>query len=141
MSDVIGTADQTEIRLIRLRVHAETGEKPTADITLNVRGKECESRAEGDGLVDAAFQAIESILNSGCRLDLYSVKSITGGSDAQGEVTVRLIEPDDSRLVGGHGADTDIVVASARAYINAINKIMSDGKRLHPQRIAAAAAV
>ena len=141
VSDVIGTADQTEIRLIRLRVHAETGEKPTADITLNVRGKECESRAEGDGLVDAAFQAIESILNSGCRLDLYSVKSITGGSDAQGEVTVRLIEPDDSRLVGGHGADTDIVVASARAYINAINKIMSDGKRLHPQRIAAAAAV
>jgi 2-isopropylmalate synthase len=81
--------------------------------------------------VDAAFKAIEKIVHSGTELQLYSVNNITSGTDAQGEVTVRLAKG--GRIVNGQGADTDIVVASAHAYLNALNKLHSSSERAHPQ--------
>ena len=81
--------------------------------------------------MDASFKALESIVNSGAELQLYSVNNITSGTDAQGEVTVRLQKG--GRIVNGLGADTDIVVASAKAYIHALNKLHSKLERAHPQ--------
>ena len=81
--------------------------------------------------MDAAFKAIEKIVNSGAELLLYSVNNITSGTDAQGEVTVRLAKG--GRIVNGQGADTDIVIASAKAYLNALNKIHAKSERAHPQ--------
>ncbi|MDQ3960495.1 MAG: 2-isopropylmalate synthase, partial [Pseudomonadota bacterium] len=87
--------------------------------------------AQGSGPVDATFKAIEAIIQSGCNLQLFSVNNITTGSDAQGEVNVRLDQG--GRIVNGHGADTDIIVASAKAYINALNKVLATVERQHPQ--------
>jgi len=70
-------------------------------------------------------------VNSGAELLLYSVNNITSGTDAQGEVTVRLSRG--GRIVNGQGADTDIVVASAKAYLNGLNKLHSRHERAHPQ--------
>ena len=81
--------------------------------------------------MDASFKAIENIVHSGAELLLYSVNNITTGTDAQGEVTVRLAKGE--RIVNGQGADTDIVVASAKAYINALNKLHSKFERVNPQ--------
>jgi 2-isopropylmalate synthase len=72
------------------------------------------------------------MLQTGTRLQLYSVNSITGGTDAQGEVTVRVEK--EGRIVNGQGADTDIVIASAKAYVNALNKVLQPMERAHPQR-------
>ena len=85
----------------------------------------------GGGPVDASFKAIEAIANSDSKLQLYSVNSITSGTDAQGEVTVRLEK--DGKIVNGHGAHTDIVIASVKAYLNALNKIHQTINRKHPQ--------
>jgi len=82
--------------------------------------------------VDATYKAIEALVNSGADLKLYSVNNITSGTDSQGEVTVRLQLG--GRLVNGQGADTDIVIASAKAYINGCNKLMAVGERAHPQK-------
>jgi len=87
--------------------------------------------SEGGGPVDAAFKAIETIVDTGTQLQLYSVNAITSGTDAQGEVTVRLQK--DGRIVNGQGADTDIVIASAKAYIDACNNLMQSLDRAHPQ--------
>ncbi len=119
------------IRLLALKVCSETGETPRAEVTLLVDGEERQGEAEGSGAVDASFRAIESIVNSGCKLLLYSVNNITTGTDAQGEVTVR--QDHAGRIVNGQGSDTDIVIASARAYINGLNKVMDDSQRRHPQ--------
>jgi 2-isopropylmalate synthase len=80
--------------------------------------------------VDAAFKAIEKIDQSGGQLQLYSVNALTGGADAQGEVTVRLEKG--GRVVNGLGADTDIVIASAKSYVMAVNKLKSQARE-HPQ--------
>ena len=81
--------------------------------------------------MDAAFKAIEAIVASGSELLLYSVNAITTGTDAQGEVTVRLAK--EGRVMDGQGADTDIIVASAKAYLNALNKLQTSARRLNPQ--------
>ena len=120
-----------QFKLVSLRVCSETGETPNADITLNINGDERRASAAGGGPVDAAFKAIETIVNSGTELQLYSVNNITSGTDAQGEVTVRLEKG--GHIVNGQGADTDIVIASARAYVNALNKIIRPQGRAHPQ--------
>ena len=116
-------------RLVSLTAHSETGALPFAKIVLSEDGKE--KPAQGSGPVDASFKAIESLVNSGAELLLYSVNNITSGTDSQGEVTVRLSKT--GRIVNGQGADTDIVVASAKAYINALNKLHSKLERLNPQ--------
>ena len=118
-------------RLVALTAHSETGEKPFAKVVLTEDGTERRSEASGSGPVDAAFKAVESIVASGAELLLYSVNNITSGTDSQGEVTVRLNK--DGRIVNGQGADTDIVVASAKAYINALNKLHSKFERINPQ--------
>jgi len=119
------------VKLISLKACSETGETPQADVVLWIEGKEKQASSSGGGQVDAAFKAIEKLVNSGTELELYSVNNITSGTDAQGEVTVRLKL--NGRIVNGQGADTDIVIASAKAYINAINKIVGPEERAHPQ--------
>lgn len=130
VSDTISEVDE-QVRLIHLEVSSCMGEIPEAHILLNVAGEEREARAQGSGPVDATFKAIEQIVDSQTVLQLYSVNAITQGTDSQGEVTVRLEKA--GRIVNGNGADTDIVVASAKAYINALNLLLSNSVRAHPQ--------
>jgi len=125
-------SDHTEyFKLAYLQVCSQTGETPHAVIAVLDSGAEKRAEADGGGPVDAAFKAIEKIVNSGAELLLYSVNNITSGTDAQGEVTVRLAKG--GRIVNGQGADTDIVIASANAYLNALNKLHSKSERAHPQ--------
>lgn len=124
-------AENERVKLVGLKVCSETGETPNATITLNVDGDEMQASSPGGGPVDASFKAIESIIDSGTELQLYSVNNITSGTDSQGEVTVRLQK--NGSIVNGQGADTDIVIASAKAYINALNKILEPVDRQHPQ--------
>ena len=132
-TDVNLDAGNDNIKLVFLRVCSESGETPHARLALWVRGEERQAEADGGGPVDATFKAIESIVASGADLQLYSVNNITSGTDAQGEVTVRLEK--DGRIVNGQGADTDIVIASAKAYVNALNKILSAPAKAHPQLV------
>jgi 2-isopropylmalate synthase len=118
-------------RLVAMGAHSETGASPVARVILSVGGKERQADAQGGGPVDATFKAIEQIAKSETELLLYSVNNITSGTDAQGEVTVRLSKG--GRVVNGQGADTDIVVASAKAYLNALNKLDAGAVRSHPQ--------
>ncbi|HEY5995273.1 MAG TPA: 2-isopropylmalate synthase [Gallionellaceae bacterium] len=118
-------------RLVAMGAHSETGALPVARVILSVGGKERQADAQGGGPVDATFKAIEQVVKSETELLLYSVNNITSGTDAQGEVTVRLSKG--GRVVNGQGADTDIVVASAKAYLNALNKLDTGAERSHPQ--------
>jgi 2-isopropylmalate synthase len=131
ITDTIHDSNQERIKLVSMKVTSETGEIPNALVTLSVDSDEKQSQSHGSGPVDAIFKAIESIVHSGCDLQLYSVNNITTGTDSQGEVTVRVDKG--GRIINGHGADTDIVIASAKAYINAINKAMDSKERAHPQ--------
>jgi len=120
-----------KVKLVFLKVCSATGEVPRAAITLRIDEQEYSAEAEGGGPVDASFKAIECIAKSQTQLQLYSVNAITSGTDAQGEVTVRLERS--GRVVNGQGADTDIVIASAKAYINALNKLSQTAEKAHPQ--------
>ena len=126
---------QTEVdevyKLVTLEVTSKTGTKPEAKLTLTVNGEEKNVTATGSGPVDASFRAIEAVANSGTSLELYSVNAITSGTDSQGEVTVRLNQA--GRIINGHGADTDIVVASVKAYLDALNLMLANVGRAHPQ--------
>jgi 2-isopropylmalate synthase len=130
-SDEAVTPEDEHYKLVSLVAHSETGEKPYAKIVVSEGGRERKAEARGDGPVDAAFQAIESLAQSGAELLLYSVNNITTGSDSQGEVTVRLAK--DGRVVNGTGSDTDIVVASAKAYLSALSKMAAKTVRMNPQ--------
>jgi 2-isopropylmalate synthase len=124
--------DQVEqLKLVSLKVCSETGEVPTANLVISVAGEEKSATAQGAGPVDAAFVCIENMMQSGANLQLYSVNNITSGTDAQGEVNVRLERA--GRIVTGQGADTDIVVASAKAYLNALDRLQKPAERAHPQ--------
>jgi len=106
--------------LTALHVTSGTNETPTADVTLTIDGQEKAARGEGDGPVDAAYRTIAAITGTHSRLSAYIVQAISGGTDAQGSVTVKV--EDAGRTFTGQGADPDIVIASARAYLNALNK-------------------
>ncbi len=123
--------NEESFKLSYLHVASQTGETPHAEVTVAENGIERRADAVGGGPVDAAFKAIEKIVNSGAELLLYSVNNITSGTDAQGEVTVRLSKG--GRIVNGQGADTDIVIASAKAYLNGLNKLHANAERAHPQ--------
>ncbi len=118
-------------KLVSLEVASKTGEVPHAHLVLNIDGTEVTTDDQGSGPVDAAFKAIEKVAQSGATLLLYSVNAITQGTDSQGEVTVRLERG--GRMVNGNGADTDIVIASAKAYLNALNLMHLGTDRAHPQ--------
>ena len=119
------------VKLLSVSVCSETGETPKATVALSVNGEEKIAESVGGGAVDATFKAIESVINSQSELQLYSVNAITSGTDAQGEVTVRLEKA--GRIVNGQGADVDIVIASAKAYVNALNKLVAPDDKAHPQ--------
>jgi 2-isopropylmalate synthase len=108
-------------RFVSLAQHSETGEKPQSKIVLQVGGQECETSANGNGPVDATLNAIEQQAKSGAELLLYSVNAITTGTQSQGEVTVRLAKG--GRVVNGVGTDPDIIAASAKAYLAALNRL------------------
>jgi 2-isopropylmalate synthase len=130
VSDEAVTAEHEHWRLVWMQQASGTGERPHATIVLNEGGAERRAESAGDGPVDATFKAIESLAKSGSELLLYSVNAVTQGTESQGEVTVRLARG--GRIVNGVGADTDIIVASAKAYVSALNKLAS-GERLNPQ--------
>src|SRR5262250_456184 len=109
------------ITLKSFHVASGTDQVPTATVELEIEGKSLSQTGTGDGPVDAVYRTIAAITQTKSKLLMYVVKAITGGTDAQGEVSVRVQE--DGRTVSGHGADTDIITASARAYLNALNKL------------------
>ena len=131
LSDEAVTPETEHYKLTYSQVTSETGETPVARLTLSVGGEEKKGEATGSGPVDATFKAIESVINSGCELLLYSVNNITSGTDAQGDVTVRLSKG--GRVVNGSGAHTDIVIASVKAYLNALNRLHNEPAKLNPQ--------
>jgi 2-isopropylmalate synthase len=131
VTDTSLAAENECLKLVSLKVCSETGETPQADVTLMFNGQEVSGQASGSGPVDAVFKAIEKRVQSESQLLLYAVNSITSGTDSQGEVGVRLDRQ--GKIFNGQGADTDIVIASAKAYINALNKLMANDSRAHPQ--------
>jgi len=131
LSDGAVTSSEEHWKLVHMNQASGMGERPQASVVLSEAGKEHTAQAQGDGPVDATFKAIESVANSGAGLLLYSVNAITTGTESQGEVTVRLERG--GRIVNGLGADTDIVVASAKAYLAALNKLHDKTERINPQ--------
>ncbi|TAL27529.1 MAG: 2-isopropylmalate synthase [Nitrospirae bacterium] len=107
--------------LVNLSVSSGMKVEPRSGVAMKVKGKTVRKTAKGDGPVDATYKAIALITKTKSKLLKFEVKSITGGTDALGEVIVSLEEK--GRTVRGHGADTDIIVAAAKAYINALNKL------------------
>lgn len=116
---------------VSLSQRSETGERPYASIVFTVGGKEVRGESEGNGPVDASLKAIEVHVKSGAEMVLYSVNAISGSTESQGEVTVRL--QNSGRIVNGVGADPDIVVASAKAYLSALNRLHSKIDRVSAQ--------
>ena len=132
VSDESVTPENEYYRLVALSQHSETGERPHAAVAFSAGGIEHHAESDGNGPVDASLKAIESQVRSGAELMLYSVNAITSGStESQGEVTVRLQHG--GRVVNGVGADPDIVVASAKAYLSALNKLHSTTERVAAQ--------
>jgi len=126
------TAEHEHFRLLSLAQRSEMGETPHAEVTFADGDVEHRARSNGNGPVDAVLKAIESKVKSGAEMLLYSVNAITSGStESQGEVTVRLQHG--GRVVNGVGADPDIVVASAKAYLSALNKLHSKAERVAAQ--------
>ncbi len=131
-SDESVAREHEHFRLVSLRQHSETGERPHAAVVFAAGEVEHSAESDGNGPVDASLKAIESKVGSGAELVLYSVNAITSGStESQGEVTVRLQHG--GRVVNGVGADPDIVVASAKAYLAALNKLFSKQERVAAQ--------
>lgn len=120
VSEEVSKIPQT-YSLVDLSVTSGINVKPTAALRLKVNDQVVEKMEHGDGPVDAVYKAIAAVTQTKSNLLKFEVKSITGGTDALGEVVVSLEE--DGRTVRGHGADTDIIIAAAKAYINALNKL------------------
>ncbi|MEX8496723.1 MAG: 2-isopropylmalate synthase [Leptothrix ochracea] len=125
-------SEDEHFRLLALSQSSEMGERPRAKVAFAAGAEEHHAESEGNGPVDASIKAIEMQVRSGAELLLYSVNAITSGStESQGEVTVRLQQG--GRVVNGVGADPDIVVASAKAYLSALNKLRSKNERVAAQ--------
>ena len=131
VSDESVTHEKEHYGFVSLSQHSETGERPHAHVVITVGGKEIRGESDGNGPVDASLKAIEAHVKSGAEMVLYSVNAISGSTESQGEVTVRL--QNSGRIVNGVGADPDIVVASAKAYLSALNKLHSKADRVAAQ--------
>ena len=118
-------------KFVSQHIVTETGEEPRAQIVFSVDGVEKRAEASGSGPVDAIFKAIESVAQSGATLQIYSVNAVTQGTESQGETTVRLSK--NSKVVNGQGADTDVLVATAKAYLSALSKLESGAVRIKAQ--------
>ena len=123
------------IKFVSLQVIAGSIGPQQATLVLDIDDEECSTTATGNGPVDAIFNAIGELFEHNATLSLYQVHAVTGGTDAQAEVTVRLEE--NGRSVNGLGADTDTLVASARAYIAALNKLMVKREKTAPAALSA----
>jgi len=133
VDDEIGHAHE-RIKLASLRVEAGTDGPQTADVALDVDGARKTFKATGNGPVDAIFNGIITLVPHNAVLELYQVHAVTQGTDAQAEVTVRLSEGE--KQVTARGADPDTLVASARAYIAALNKLVVKRGKLRPDTLA-----
>ncbi len=132
VGDSSRAAEPDFYRFVSLSQHSETGERPRARVVLTMGGQETVVESEGNGPVDATLKAIESKVQSGAEMVLYSVNAITSGStESQGEVTFRLQLG--GRIVNGVGSDPDIVVASAKAYLSALSKLHAGVERVAAQ--------
>ena len=118
-------------KFVSQHIVTETGEEPRAQIVFSVDGVEKRAEASGSGPVDAIFKAIESVAQSGATLQIYSVNAVTHGTESQGETTVRLSK--NGKVVNGQGADTDVLVATAKAYLSALSKLESGAVRIKAQ--------
>ena len=135
-----GISDSGEhIKFVSLSLQCGSSGPAKVSLVLNIEGEDRKVNISGDGPVDAVFKGIASLVEGEYDLQLFAVKAVTGGTDAQAEVTVRLEER--GRSVNGQAADTDTMVAAARAYIVALNKLINkrekkslyDGKTLDKQ--------
>ena len=131
VSDESVTHENEHYGFVSLSQHSETGERPHAKIVFTAEGQEITGNSDGNGPVDASLKAIECHVKSGAEMVLYSVNAISGSTESQGEVTVRL--QSNGRIVNGVGADPDIVVASAKAYLSALNKLHNRAERVPAQ--------
>lgn len=127
----VGTAQR--IRFLSLEILCGSKQPPYADLELEIDGADARVRATGDGPVDATFNAIRQLFPHDARLQLFQVHAVTQGTDAQAEVTVRLEE--EGKTVSGQGADTDTLVAAARAYVNALNKLLVKREKTAPEAL------
>ena len=123
------------IKFVSLHIVCGSSVAASADLVLDVDGKEVQNKATGDGPVDATFNALKALFPHTAVLQLYQVHAVTEGTDAQADVTVRLAE--EGKTVNGAGADTDTLVASAKAYINALNKLMVKREKTAPAALSA----
>ncbi len=123
------------IKFVSLQVIAGSRGPQTATLELEVDGKKQTAMTSGNGPVDATFNAIKALVPHEAKLLLYQVSAVTHGTDAQAEVTVRLEE--DGKTVNGQGAEPDTLVASARAYIHALNKLMVKRAKTAPAAMSA----
>jgi 2-isopropylmalate synthase len=119
------------INLKSLKVFAGTGEPQRADMTLEVYGEVKKATETGDGPVDAIFKCVKKLYSHDVNLKLYQVHAVTEGTDAQATVSVRIEE--NGKTTVGQAADTDTLVASANAYLNALNKMIIKRKRTAPE--------
>ena len=122
------------IKLVSLSIYAGTEGPQFADLSLEIDGEVKQNKSVGDGPVDALFNSIRTLIPHTASLQLYQVHAVTEGTDAQAEVSVRLHES--GKTVIGRGADTDTLVASARAYISALNRLMVKREKSIPEEIA-----
>lgn len=140
--DIIALVDDEVVRhndrihLAELEILCGTKHSPPkADMSLVIDGETKTCSATGDGPVDAAFNCVHELFPHDARLQLYQVHAVTHGTDAQAEVTVRLEE--EGRTVNGQGADTDTMVASVKAYVNALNKLLVKREKSAPEALSA----
>ncbi len=135
LQSLIGHSDHTLADIYQfenMEILCKTGQSPHANLQLVVDGKATMTESDGAGPVDAVFKAIEKVAQSEADLKLYSVNAITAGTEAQADVTVRL--ESEGHIVNGVGADIDVVAASAKAYVQALNLLAAGKHKTHPQR-------
>ena len=111
-----------ELKLVHFQIASGDTVKPAATITIKYKGKLYDSVSGGDGPVDACYKAIDKVIRIGGKLLDYQIKSVTSGKDALGEVSIKIGSKD--AIVSGRGASTDIIEASIKAYVNAVNKLL-----------------
>jgi len=127
--------DNVAIKFVSLQVRAGSKGPQEADLELEIDGELVKTTARGNGPVDATFNAIGELFPHEAKLQLYQVHAVTGGTDAQAEVTVRLDE--NGKTVNGQGADADTLVASARAYLHGLNKLLVKREKTAPAALSA----
>jgi 2-isopropylmalate synthase len=127
--------DHARLKFVSLQVMCGSRGPQLADLEIEIDGTVHNVQARGDGPVDATFNAIKKLVPHSAQLQLYQVHAVTEGTDAQAKVTVRLAE--NGKTVNGQGADTDTLVASARAYIHALNKLLTKREKTAPAALTA----